>query len=54
MYGALTYGPYGPQDPRVFFDADFYPFAFNPELGSVGVPVSSSLRPHMLTYTDVY
>jgi hypothetical protein len=37
-------GPYGPQDPRVFFDADFYPFAFNPEVGSVGIPVEATLR----------
>ena len=37
-------GPYGPQDPRVFFDAEFYPYAFNPEVGSVGVPVEASVR----------
>ena len=37
-------GPYGPQDPRVFFDPDFYPFAFNPEVGSVGMPVEETLR----------
>jgi len=36
-------GPYGPQDPRVFFDADFYAFGFNPELGSVGLPVYETL-----------
>jgi mannosylglycoprotein endo-beta-mannosidase len=37
-------GPYGPQDPRVFFDPDFYPFAFNPEVGSVGLPVEATIR----------
>ena len=37
-------GPYGPQDPRAFFDPAFYPFAFNPEVGSVGLPEVETLR----------
>ena len=37
-------GPYGPQDPRVFFDPAFYPFAFNPEVGSVGMPEVETMR----------
>ncbi len=37
-------GPYGPQDPRAFFDPAFYKFAFNPEVGSVGLPEVETLR----------
>ncbi|CAI5488592.1 unnamed protein product [Closterium sp. Naga37s-1] len=42
--GGWTDGPYGIQNPEDFFCPDYYPYAFNPEIGSVGVPEAESLR----------
>lgn len=42
--GDFTDGPYGIQNPEDFFKDDFYAYAFNPEIGSVGVPVSATMR----------
>ena len=42
--GAFSDGPYGIQNPEDFFRPGYYPYAFNPEVGSVGVPVAETLR----------
>ena len=42
--GDWSDGPYGIQDEASFFSADFYPYGFNPECGSVGVPCAESIR----------
>ena len=33
-HGAFSDGPYGCQSPATFFDPAFYPYAFNPEVGT--------------------
>lgn len=47
--GTFSDGPYGIQEPSAFFRPDFYPHAFNPEVGSVGVPVAESV---LATFPD--
>jgi len=42
--GELSDGPYGCQAPEDFFHPAFYEYAFNPEVGSVGIPVVESMR----------
>jgi len=43
-FSALHDGPYTIQNPNTFFRDDFYAYAFNPEIGSVGFPVKESLN----------
>ena len=43
MAGAFSDGPYGIQNADDFFRRGYYPYAFNPEIGSVGVPVAETL-----------
>ncbi|GBG76893.1 hypothetical protein CBR_g23107 [Chara braunii] len=45
--GAWSDGPYTIQNPALFFEETFYPYAFNPEIGSVGVPVAATIRATM-------
>ncbi|GAQ88413.1 glycoside hydrolase family 2 protein [Klebsormidium nitens] len=45
--GAFRDGPYTIQEPSRFFEDDFYPYAFNPEIGNVGVPVAETIRATM-------
>ncbi len=40
-------GNYGILDPKLFFGTNVNPYAFNPEYGSVGMPVVESLRRFM-------
>ena len=42
--GAFSDGPYGIQPLRAFFQDSFYPYGFNPEVGSVGVPEAAAVR----------
>ncbi|KAK4427659.1 Mannosylglycoprotein endo-beta-mannosidase [Sesamum alatum] len=42
--GDFTKGPYEIQDPENFFKDDFYSYGFNPEVGSVGMPVAATIR----------
>ncbi|KAK9808441.1 hypothetical protein WJX73_006050 [Symbiochloris irregularis] len=42
--GAFSDGPYGIQNPEDFFRPGYYQYAFNPEVGSVGVPVLETLQ----------
>ena len=44
MAGAFSDGPYGIQNPEDFFRPGYYRYAFNPEVGSVGVPVAETLQ----------
>lgn len=37
-------GPYDIQNPDNFFEDDFYGYGFNPQVGSVGVPVAATVR----------
>ncbi|KAJ8768100.1 hypothetical protein K2173_021040 [Erythroxylum novogranatense] len=45
--GGFTDGPYEIQYPESFFKDDFYKYGFNPELGSVGMPVAETIRATM-------
>ncbi|KAJ4829335.1 hypothetical protein Tsubulata_015568 [Turnera subulata] len=45
--GDFTDGPYEIQYPESFFKDDFYNYGFNPEVGSVGVPVAATIRATM-------
>ncbi|KAJ7542524.1 hypothetical protein O6H91_10G110000 [Diphasiastrum complanatum] len=45
--GDFTDGPYTIQNPEDFFKEDFYAYGFNPELGSVGVPVAATIKSTM-------
>ncbi|KAJ7977977.1 mannosylglycoprotein endo-beta-mannosidase [Quillaja saponaria] len=42
--GDFTDGPYEIQNPEDFFKDDFYKYGFNPEVGSVGMPVAATIR----------
>ncbi|KAF9607598.1 hypothetical protein IFM89_037526 [Coptis chinensis] len=45
--GDFTDGPYGIQNPEDFFKDSFYQYGFNPEVGSVGMPVAATIRATM-------
>eukprot|EP00252_Welwitschia_mirabilis_P014173 TRINITY_DN31221_c0_g1_i1.p1 TRINITY_DN31221_c0_g1~~TRINITY_DN31221_c0_g1_i1.p1 ORF type:complete len:972 (-),score=181.04 TRINITY_DN31221_c0_g1_i1:486-3401(-) len=45
--GDFTDGPYEIQYPEDFFKDDFYQYGFNPEVGSVGMPVAATIRATM-------
>ncbi|KAK8961879.1 Mannosylglycoprotein endo-beta-mannosidase [Platanthera guangdongensis] len=45
--GDFTDGPYKIQNPEDFFKDDFYQYGFNPEVGSVGMPVAATIRATM-------
>ncbi|PIA30739.1 hypothetical protein AQUCO_05400086v1 [Aquilegia coerulea] len=45
--GDFTDGPYGIQNPEDFFKDSFYQYGFNPEVGSVGVPVAATIKTTM-------
>lgn len=45
--GDFTDGPYEIQNPENFFRNDFYNYGFNPEVGSVGMPVADTIRATM-------
>ncbi|KAG0496330.1 hypothetical protein HPP92_001021 [Vanilla planifolia] len=45
--GNFTDGPYKIQNPEDFFKDDFYLYGFNPEVGSVGMPVAATIRATM-------
>lgn len=45
--GDFTDGPYEIQYPESFFKDDFYNYGFNPEVGSVGVPVAATIKATM-------
>lgn len=45
--GDFTDGPYEIQNPEDFFKGDFYKYGFNPEVGSVGMPVAATIRATM-------
>ena len=45
--GGFTDGPYEIQNPEAFFKNDFYSHGFNPEVGSVGIPVAETIRATM-------
>ncbi|PKU61157.1 mannosylglycoprotein endo-beta-mannosidase isoform X1 [Dendrobium catenatum] len=45
--GDFTDGPYEIQYPEDFFKDDFYQYGFNPEVGSVGIPVATTIRATM-------
>ncbi|KAM7473749.1 hypothetical protein LguiB_020992 [Lonicera macranthoides] len=45
--GDFTDGPYEIQNPESFFSNDFYAYGFNPEVGSVGMPVAATIRATM-------
>ncbi|KAH6805791.1 glycoside hydrolase family 2 protein [Perilla frutescens var. frutescens] len=45
--GDFTDGPYEIQYPENFFKDDFYNYGFNPEVGSVGMPVAATIRATM-------
>ncbi|KAG6588476.1 Mannosylglycoprotein endo-beta-mannosidase, partial [Cucurbita argyrosperma subsp. sororia] len=45
--GGFTDGPYEIQYPENFFKDDFYKYGFNPEVGSVGMPVAATIRATM-------
>ena len=42
--GAFRDGPYGVQHPASFYTPGFYPYGFNPEIGSVGLPEADTIR----------
>ncbi|KAL3843961.1 hypothetical protein ACJIZ3_001364 [Penstemon smallii] len=42
--GDFTDGPYEIQNPEDFFKDDYYKYGFNPEVGSVGMPVAATIR----------
>ncbi|KHN20219.1 Mannosylglycoprotein endo-beta-mannosidase [Glycine soja] len=45
--GDFTDGPYEIQNPEDFFTDSFYNYGFNPEVGSVGMPVAATIRATM-------
>ncbi|WOK96144.1 mannosylglycoprotein endo-beta-mannosidase [Canna indica] len=45
--GDFTDGPYEIQNPEDFFKDNFYQYGFNPEVGSVGMPVAATIRATM-------
>ncbi|KAJ4772642.1 Beta-mannosidase [Rhynchospora pubera] len=45
--GNFTDGPYEIQNSEDFFKDSFYKYGFNPEVGSVGVPVAATIRATM-------
>jgi mannosylglycoprotein endo-beta-mannosidase len=45
--GDFTDGPYDIQNPEDFFKNNFYKYGFNPEVGSVGMPVADTIRATM-------
>ncbi|KAK2996404.1 hypothetical protein RJ639_026530 [Escallonia herrerae] len=45
--GDFTDGPYEIQNPENFFKKDYYKYGFNPEVGSVGMPVAATIRATM-------
>ncbi|OVA05480.1 Glycoside hydrolase [Macleaya cordata] len=45
--GDFTDGPYEIQNPEDFFKDNFYNYGFNPEVGSVGMPVAATIRATM-------
>ncbi|KAJ4968702.1 hypothetical protein NE237_015403 [Protea cynaroides] len=45
--GDFTDGPYEIQNPENFFKDNFYKYGFNPEVGSVGIPVAATIRATM-------
>ncbi|KAL3538103.1 hypothetical protein ACH5RR_001469 [Cinchona calisaya] len=45
--GGFTDGPYEIQNPEDFFKEDYYKYGFNPEVGSVGMPVAATIRATM-------
>ncbi|KAK4282804.1 hypothetical protein QN277_014135 [Acacia crassicarpa] len=45
--GSFSDGPYEIQNPEDFFKNDFYCYGFNPEVGSVGMPVAATIRATM-------
>ncbi|CAK9163379.1 unnamed protein product [Ilex paraguariensis] len=45
--GDFTDGPYEIQNPEDFFKDDYYLYGFNPEVGSVGMPVAATIRATM-------
>jgi mannosylglycoprotein endo-beta-mannosidase len=45
--GLFRDGPYEIQVPEKFFDKDYYEYAFNPEIGNVGVPKAETIRATM-------
>ncbi|KAL2325508.1 hypothetical protein Fmac_024566 [Flemingia macrophylla] len=45
--GGFTDGPYEIQNPEDFFKDNFYKYGFNPEVGSVGMPVAATIRATM-------
>ncbi|XP_057821601.1 mannosylglycoprotein endo-beta-mannosidase isoform X1 [Cryptomeria japonica] len=45
--GDFTDGPYEIQYPEDFFKDNFYKYGFNPEVGSVGIPVAATIRRSM-------
>lgn len=45
--GDFTDGPYEIQNPEDFFKEDYYKYGFNPEVGSVGLPVAATIRATM-------
>ncbi|XP_021742484.1 mannosylglycoprotein endo-beta-mannosidase-like isoform X2 [Chenopodium quinoa] len=45
--GNFTDGPYEIQNPEDFFKDNYYNYGFNPEVGSVGMPVAATIRATM-------
>ncbi|KAH7296412.1 hypothetical protein KP509_26G022600 [Ceratopteris richardii] len=45
--GDFSDGPYGIQNPADFFKDSFYAYGFNPEVGSVGMPVAATIKATM-------
>lgn len=45
--GDFSDGPYEIQYPEDFFKDNFYRYGFNPEVGSVGMPVAATIRATM-------
>ncbi|KNA17928.1 hypothetical protein SOVF_075350 [Spinacia oleracea] len=45
--GNFTDGPYEIQNPEDFFKDNYYKYGFNPEVGSVGMPVAATVRATM-------
>nr|AEN70941.1 beta-mannosidase [Gossypium schwendimanii] len=45
--GGFTDGPYEIQNPEDPFKDNFYKYGFNPEVGSVGIPVAATIRATM-------
>ena len=45
--GDFTDGPYDIQNPEDFFKDEYYKYGFNPEVGSVGMPVAATIRATM-------